>query len=266
MVIIFCLFLSYSCTSQEDKLFEATKSVNIDEVNELVKSGADVNCSDTTGQNPLHHACYLGHLGIAKILIDNGAKINQRVSDLQLTPLHGATMNGDPKLVAFLVENGADIHAKDSEGATPLLAACWIGALDTVKYLVSNGAHLDIETNYGATPLHCACQSSNLGLVRFLIKNGCKINVQSLNGSTPLHLAAALGNLPIVRELIINGADQKYRLTQDSEQNFCLKAPALEDDDIIQINLSKGQSALDIAIAKKHKEIINLLKNAEHQL
>ena len=72
-MIIFCLLFSYACASQEDKLFEATKDGNIDLVKELVKNGVDVNCNDQNDQNPLHHACYLGHLDIARVLIDNGA-------------------------------------------------------------------------------------------------------------------------------------------------------------------------------------------------
>ena len=87
-----------------------------------------------------------------------------------------------------------------------------------------------------------------------------------MNGATPLHMAVALGKLSIVKQLLASGADQKYRLTQDSKHSFCLKAPILADDDIMQIDLFKGQSALDIAIARGYKEIINLLKNAEHQL
>jgi ankyrin repeat protein len=214
----------------------------------------------------LHHACYLGHLEIARVSVENGAKINKKISDLQLTPLHGAIMNGDPKLVAFLVEHGADIHAKDSEGATPLIAACWVGAVKTVKYLLSKGASIDIKTKGGATPLHCACQSGNLELVQFLINNGSEINSQPMTGATPLHMAVALGSLKIVKQLLISGADPKYRLTQNAKPSFSLKTPILKDNDIMWIDFSKGQSALDIAIERGYKEIITLLKNAEQQV
>jgi ankyrin repeat protein len=254
------LLFSTACAAQEDDLFEAIKNGDTAGVEALVQSGVDVNCVDETGQAPLHHACYLGHLNIVGILLENGASVNQKVSERLLTPLHGAAMNGDPELIAYLVDHGADVGAKDTEGTPPLMAACWVGSLQAVTVLVLKGARLDAETNYGSTPLHCASQSSNLALVRFLIKNGANINARSARGATPLHMAAARGNLSIVRELLRSGADPTVRLTRDSTPAFCLKAPILNDDDVMWINFSKGQSPLDIAMEGGHQEIIPLLK------
>lgn len=47
-------------------------------VEKLVKSGADLNASNSTGQTALHYASSKDRLAIAKYLIDNGSHVNSR--------------------------------------------------------------------------------------------------------------------------------------------------------------------------------------------
>lgn len=142
-----------------------------------------------------------------------------------------------------------------------------MGSLDIVKCLAENGANILEKTDYGTTALHYACQSRDIELVLYLIKGGCDINSRALNGATPLHLAAALGDISIVRTLIANGAKNKFKMNWDSAFTYCLKAPIIEDKDVLNITISKDQTPLDIARDRGHKEIVTLIANsAEHQL
>ncbi|RPB01180.1 ankyrin, partial [Choiromyces venosus 120613-1] len=53
---------------------------------------------------------------MVKLLIDRGAKVNERNS-VEQTPLHWAVVRGDLKAIELLLGNGADLKAKDDEGA-----------------------------------------------------------------------------------------------------------------------------------------------------
>ena len=42
-----------------------------------IKTGADINAKDLTGMNALHYACYFGRNKVVKLLLDNGAEVNE---------------------------------------------------------------------------------------------------------------------------------------------------------------------------------------------
>jgi ankyrin repeat protein len=58
----------------------------------------DVNAGDAEQRTPLHYACGFNHLEIAKMLIDEGAKL-EVLDSKGNTPLHYAAGYGRPQLV-----------------------------------------------------------------------------------------------------------------------------------------------------------------------
>ena len=65
--------------SFERALFEAAKDGDIDEVNETLAAGADVNGVIEGDGSPLIQAAARGHLDIVTLLLDRGADVNQIV-------------------------------------------------------------------------------------------------------------------------------------------------------------------------------------------
>ena len=261
IIVMVLLCFSISHAQQECDLIEATISGDHNLVRELILNGTDVNCRDKSGQSPLHHACYLGYFDIVKQLIDSGAIIDIKVPQAELTPLHAATMNGDINIVGYLVERGAEIDSEDHRGATPIFAACWIGNLSVVKFLVEAGAAIGITTHYGTSLLHHAAQSGNLALVKFLVDKDLDVNSTAMNGSTPLHIAVAIENKELVEYLIGKEANIHIRMKEDFLFIRCIKAPILTDDDVTQVAIHKGQSPVDIARARRYKEILEILEH-----
>lgn len=78
----------------------------------MIKSGANVNQKDNE-KTPLTTACYLGHLDIVKILIENKADTNQ--ADGNETPLTAACYLGQLSVVEKLIEHGADVNQEDNK-------------------------------------------------------------------------------------------------------------------------------------------------------
>ncbi len=108
----------------------------------MVKHGADINKADSKGNTPLIIASSKeldkGE-NLIKCLIDNGADINKADSEGN-TPLIIASskeLDKGEDLIKCLIDNGADINKADSKGNTPLIVASSKGCFGTVKLLLS---------------------------------------------------------------------------------------------------------------------------------
>jgi hypothetical protein len=67
----------------------------------------------------LHYASIIGQVEYIKILLENGAKINEKNSRGE-TPLFLAAINSNHTLIKGLIDAGADPALADNEGRTPL--------------------------------------------------------------------------------------------------------------------------------------------------
>lgn len=132
----------------------------------LILHGAEVNpepCkhdkSCTCGPNfytPLHGAARHGHVGMAKALVGNGAKINVYDND-GMTPLHCAVSNGNVELVEYLVEQGAFLNTPDkTTGSTELHLAVAMGYNDIVDLLLEKGSDPAVRDFEQLTPFDYA--------------------------------------------------------------------------------------------------------------
>jgi peptidoglycan/LPS O-acetylase OafA/YrhL len=89
-------------------------------VEQRVKDGADINSADTVlGVTPLNWASLRGDVGVAALLIQQGAKVNGRNQD-GATPLHSAAFLGHAEVAELLIAKGADLQSRTHDGETPL--------------------------------------------------------------------------------------------------------------------------------------------------
>lgn len=104
-----------------------------------------VNARDrSNGDSPLHIAARHGRDAIARMLIHNGANIDQRNKN-GFAPLHTAAA-GSLALVTLLWVKGADMEARDRNGYTPLMRAARKGRYDCCRFLVDRGADVSKES------------------------------------------------------------------------------------------------------------------------
>lgn len=137
------LMLWWSPGLRAEKLIffvDAVRENRIDDVKELLKSGADVNAKDMFGGNTgLHWSARLGLAEMARLLIENGADPNARNDDND-TPLHWAAREGQKELVVILLAHRAKVNAVGKAGWTPLRWAEAQGHKDLARILVAAGA------------------------------------------------------------------------------------------------------------------------------
>ncbi|MDO4751506.1 MAG: ankyrin repeat domain-containing protein [Akkermansia sp.] len=86
---------------------------NMEEVETLLKNGADINAQDEIGYTPLMAACVAGKTDMVRYLIQTGAEVN-KTNSLKETALMLAAQNGHAEAVKLLLAAGADKTMKDA--------------------------------------------------------------------------------------------------------------------------------------------------------
>ena len=195
-------------------------------VPELLARGADVNANN--GQ-PLHAAISAHRPGLARYLLEHGAKIYPPLPNPALKTAVAASpgnLAGGPAPPAFLpstlrvavmygpesfdllMQAGADITPD-----TPdiLLAAASAGHALLFDRLIALGANVNATADYGKTPLTEAFIHAPSG-VKTLIEHGANPNVVA-GGQTPLILATLASRRELVRLLLAHGANANFKLS-----------------------------------------------------
>lgn len=179
---------------------------------------------------------------IISLLLDQGAKFEEKILETGGTALHLASQYNSRSSVALLLSQTQNINQKDREGATSLhlasrygrdeIVACILdadadfslqdhcagrafhyatmfGRLKALQLLYERGSHIYInEANgYFNAPLHLASANGHVDVAKWLLRKGAAINQPGRAGNTPLFFATANNHIEIVRELLNNGAD-----------------------------------------------------------
>jgi len=102
---------THDMDTQSMRLYQATRSGDLEEVHSAVEAKADVHCRDYAGLTPLHHASIRGHM----------------------------------QMVEMLVALHADVSAKDRNATTALHYAAQLSNLEVLRLLLRLGAMLEIQ-------------------------------------------------------------------------------------------------------------------------
>jgi ankyrin repeat protein len=104
----------------------------------LLDHGADPNAVSRNAMSlrPLHSAASSRAAGVAQMLLDAGATVNDKQHG-GYTPLHAAANNGDMPLINLLLEHGADPYVASDDGRTPIDIAKERGHLEAAERLAA---------------------------------------------------------------------------------------------------------------------------------
>jgi len=142
----------------EINLFEASAVGKFDAVAHLVYTHPDaVNLHADDGFTPLGLACYFGQFEVARYLVLKGADVNLPSNNgFHVFPIHSAAAGNYTNIARMLVENGAKVNVKQQAGATPLHSAAQNGNLELLILLLENGAATDVRMEGGKLPADLA--------------------------------------------------------------------------------------------------------------
>lgn len=191
----------------QNALHVAAEKGNIELVRVLVAAGANVNTKeigrpDLPGKTALQLATESRRTAVVKELLKvtpKGKGKRQAVSGL-----HEAAREGRESLVRLLLKQGADIEARsEEEDLTPLMLACFGGYDGIARQLLRTGADVNAVNESRQTALNVAVHGAwvrsdwdskkkraaqTLATIRLLLKSGANVNVEA-NGQTPLDMA-----------------------------------------------------------------------------
>ncbi|KAM5263100.1 ankyrin repeat and SAM domain-containing protein 1A isoform 3-T3 [Ctenodactylus gundi] len=222
--------------------------------------GPNVNCVDSTGYTPLHHAALNGHKEVVEVLLRNDALTN--VADSKgCYPLHLAAWKGDAQIVRLLIHQGPShtrvneqnaleikelkkygpfdpyINAKNNDNETALHCAAQYGHTEVVKVLLEELTDPTMRNNKFETPLDLAALYGRLEVVKMLLNAHPNLLSCNTKKHTPLHLAAKNGHKAVVQVLLDAGMDSNYQTEMGSALH---EAALFGKTDVVQILLAAG--------------------------
>lgn len=196
-------------------------------------------------------------------------------------------LDGDPAL----------LNAKNENGVSAVLMACYMGRKEIRDLLIARGAHLELHeaaaaghlprvkevveadpaaaSSYspdGFPVMALAAVFGHEEVARYLHSRGAEVNAISRNGTgyTALTGAVASNHAAIAKWLVENGADVNYRYGKGHSP--LLEAAANGNLEIAKILLAHGadlnartddgKSALNFAEERSHAEVAALLRNS----
>jgi ankyrin repeat protein len=184
-----------------EALFEAAKNGDLDQVQRLVESGADVNAVGEHSITPFLWAYFSGHTEVVKYLLSRGGNVNyDGFSEGTLLTL--AAFTGDVASISYLLDVGAEIdHAMPRGGETALHHAADNDQTDAIRLLIRRGADVNHQTKHdgpselnfgtfwGETPLHVAAVRGDEAMIQALLAGGADKTIKTAEGETPLDQA-----------------------------------------------------------------------------
>ena len=158
----------------ESPVADAAMRGDVEQVQSLLRTGADVNAAQGDGMTALHWAAETGNAELAEMLLYAGAHVGAVTRLGDYTSLHIASRAGRTDVARVLLAAGASVNAVTSTGAvTPLHFAAAAGDRTTVSLLLEAGAELDaVETSRGQTPLMFAAAGGRTDVVVSLLAAG----------------------------------------------------------------------------------------------
>ena len=130
---------------------------------------ADLNTSSSGNHTPLTYAIFKENVEIVEVLIKSGADVDQEDDD-GWTPLVMAIDKGNHEITSLLIRNGANPNILDTKKRTPITEAIDKGNLKILKLLVENGANPNMVVEGLRSPL------DKMQMAIFKVLNGANSN------------------------------------------------------------------------------------------
>jgi ankyrin repeat protein len=198
-------------------LMDGASQGRVEEVERLLKGGANIEATNNDDWRPLHIAAYHGQKEVVAILLEYHASVKARIKG-NYEPLHKAAQQGHFDIMELLKGAGADLESTTTKPRyTPLFLAAQEGYLEAVQYLIEQSVNVETRSKSGETPLYAAARKGSHQVVECLINSGAASGIEAKadNDWTPLHIAVYEGNEGVVALLVGNKQNLETKVPKD---------------------------------------------------
>ncbi|KAL2061254.1 hypothetical protein VTL71DRAFT_7527, partial [Oculimacula yallundae] len=228
-------------------LYHAAQSGHQKMAELLLERGAKVDQKNLFyGWTPLKIAAFKGHVSIAKLLLKYGAEINDNIG-LAGNALQNAAKEGNLKLATILVECGANVNECGGRNHTALQAAALGGHEKVVRYLIDQNADPNLQGGDNGCALQAAAVASvptsrRQSIVRLLLDHKADIDLQGGRYGNVLQAAIAKGDRDMTKLLLSKGANVKANMRKkDAMFGSALQAAChSRDEQLVAMLLALG--------------------------
>jgi ankyrin repeat protein len=225
---------------QNCAIHEAILSNQLQELNQMIQNGCDLNQPDQASQTPLMLAIQKRNSAAANLLLDHPSKLELDKKDQHgIAAISRAAMGNLMPVLEKLITLGADLNTRDLDGSTPVFFAVLYKNQSVLELLIQEHAELDHRGMFGQTPLTFAiAMGSRQQLFQLLIDGGASLDATNSEGLTPIMLAVDHYEADLVQILINKKTDLN---TQDSRGDTPLmKAIYNSDQKMVKLLFENG--------------------------
>ncbi|MEA3512578.1 MAG: ankyrin repeat domain-containing protein [Campylobacterota bacterium] len=211
--------INYQDKRGDTFLLKCTKVEKYKSVLWLINHNANITIKNNENQNILDIAIAKKHTTFLKMLIDTKKIDLEYRDDEGRTTLQNAVVFGYNDAAKLLIKNGANINNKDNYGRTVIYDAISFGDERFISYLLSQG---DIELNLldktGNSIMHHPQVLKDDSIAKDLLKSGANPTLKNSEGDSFLFTTALRGEdaSDVIDEALKNKADVNATTSNDN--------------------------------------------------
>ena len=173
-------------------LLESVVNNNIDNVEYLLKKGANINIKNEAENTAVILALEKGYFDIVRLLLDSGADVNIR-NNKGYSPLLLSIEKGYKDIVPLILDKHPTFGAQDKSGNSELMLALKNDQLDIVHQLLDSGADVNITNDEGYSPLLLSIEKGYKDIVPLILDKHPNLYYKNKSGETALTIAKEKG-------------------------------------------------------------------------
>ncbi|KAI9848061.1 MAG: hypothetical protein M1837_001163 [Sclerophora amabilis] len=197
----------------------ATARARLSDMRLLIARGSPLDTMDVSGRTTVLHAVDSHNDDALRIVLEAGANPNPEVPKglFRSSPLTAASFGGLVGMIKLLIEFGAKVDACNPEGRTALQAVASMQNVECADILLTCGADLGYISNNGHSPLTTAIIYNNHTVLKLFID---RCHISRLKGPQLLPIIAESADAETMS--ILASSDLPQKLTLLNGDGFAL--------------------------------------------